>query len=409
LTDSTEVFGVGETFSPRIRIMKTVTNFSCGGTEGQVHNFIKVLNRQRFDLQFACLKKYGLFLEEVEKMNIPIQEFPIRSFFHPKTWCQLWKMASFMRSQHIQISHSYNFYSNLIAVCAARLAGVPVVIASIRDRGVYLTPMQKKVQKWVCDLADRILVNADSIRLWLIDQGVPEGKIILIKNGIDLSLYEHASEVTNIRLELGIPLESRLVIMLARLNPQKGIDDFLQAAKIIRERHPDVHFLVVGDKLHFKDGEVVSDVDYHEYLRQITESLGISNYTWFTGLRTDVPSMLAQSTVSVLPSHSEGLSNSLIESMAAGLPLVATDVGGNPELVIQGVNGLLVPIRNPEALAEAINTILDDPNLAAEFGVASRRLCQEQFSMVKMASATEQIYISELGKRDCRCVTGKAN
>lgn len=409
MTDSTEVVSVSETFPPRIRILKTVTNFSCGGTEGQVHNFIKVLNRQHFDLQFACLKKYGLFLEEVEKMNIPVQEFPIRSFFHPKTWWQLWKMASFMRSQNIQISHSYNFYSNLIAVCAARLGGVPVVIASIRDRGVYLTPMQKKVQKWVCNLADRILVNADSIRLWLIDQGVPEGKITLVKNGIDLSLYENSSGFTDIRLELGIPPDSRLVIMLARLDPQKGVDDFLKAARIIRERHPDVHFLVVGDKLELKDGEIVSDVDYHEYLHQLTESLGISHCTWFTGHRTDVPSMLAQTTVSVLPSHSEGLSNSLIESMAAGLPLVATDVGGNPELIKQGVNGLLVPIRDSEALAEAINTILDNPKLAAEFGVASRRLCQEQFSMVKMAVATEQIYIGELGKRDFRCVTGKAN
>ncbi|MDO9318370.1 MAG: glycosyltransferase [Gammaproteobacteria bacterium] len=389
--------------------MKVVTNFSSGGTEGQVHNLIKVLDRDRFDLQFSCLKKYGLFLEEVERLQIPVREFSIRSFFHPRTWWQLVKMAAFMRAESIQVSHSYNFYSNGIAVPAARLAGVPVVLASIRDRGIYLTPMQKKVQKWICNLADRVLVNAESIRDWLIDQGVSREKIALIRNGIDLSLYDHFANTSDIRKELGIPPAARLVIMLARLNPQKGIDEFLRAASTVRKQHPDVHFLVVGDKLDFKDGIVVSDADYHSYLHRLTATLQISHCTWYTGHRTDVPSLLAQSYMSVLPSHSEGLSNSLIESMAAGLPLVATNVGGNPELVKDGINGLLVPVKDDEALASAMVTILNDATLASRFGAASRRLCEEQFSMSKMALATEQIYLAELEKRHYRYIKGKAN
>lgn len=393
----------------RIRIMKVVTNFSSGGTEGQVHNLIKVLDQRRFNLQFACLKKYGLFLEEVERLQIPVREFPIFSFFHPQTWWQLAKMAAFMRAERVQIAHSYNFYSNVFAVPAARLAGVPVVLASIRDRGIYLTPMQMKVQKWVCNLADRVLVNAESIRDWLVEQGVPRHKIALIRNGIDLSLYEHTANTPDIREELGIPTAARLVIMLARLNPQKGIDEFLHAAAEVRKRHPDVHFLVVGDKLDYKDGAVVSDVDYHSYLHRLTETLNIGHCTWYTGHRTDVPALLAQSSVSVLPSHSEGLSNSLIESMAAGLPLVATNVGGNPELVNHGINGLLVPVMDHNALAGAINTILGDASLASSFGKASRRLCEEQFSMSRMAEATQHIYLHELEKRDCRYISGKTN
>lgn len=389
--------------------MKIVTNFSSGGTEGQVHNLVKVLDHQRFSVQFACLKKYGIFLEDIQLMQIPVREFPIRSYFHPKTWWQLVKMAAFMRAQRTQVSHSYNFYSNVIAVPAARLAGVPVVLASIRDRGIYLTPMQKKVQKWVCNLADRVLVNAESIREWLIEQGVPENKIVLIRNGIELSLYGQTDSSADIREELGIPPAARLVIMLARLNPQKGIDEFLHAAAIVRKQHPDVHFLVVGDKLEFKDGAVVSDIDYHSCLHRLTETLQIGHCTWYTGHRTDVPALLAQSCISVLPSHSEGLSNSLIESMAAGLPLVATDVGGNPELVKHDVNGFLVPVMDHESLASAISTILSDASLASRFGKASRRLCEEQFSMSSMADATQQIYLNELEKRDCRFITGKAN
>ncbi len=381
-----------------IRLLKVVTNFSSGGTEGQVHNLVKVLDRERFNLQFACLKKYGLFLPELEESGIAVQEFPIRSFLNPKTWWQMLRMAAFMRRERVQVSHSYNFYSNLVAIPAARLAGVPVVLASIRDRGIYLTPLQKTAQKWVCTLADKVLVNAESIREWLVDLGVPERKIVLIRNGVDLSLYLRPAQRSSIRQELGIPANARLVIMLARLNPQKGIDDFLRAARLVLTRHPDVHFLVVGDKLEFKDGQVVSDVDYHQQLHALTQSLGISHCTWFTGHRTDVPALLAQSCLSVLPSHSEGLSNSLIESMAAGLPLVATDVGGNPELVQHGVNGLLVPVMNAEALAGAMTTILGDAALAERFGAASRRLCEAQFSMRTMAEATQQIYLSELEK-----------
>ncbi len=389
--------------------MKVVTNFSSGGTEGQVNNLIKVLDHQRFDLQFGCLKKYGLFLDEVERLQLPVREFPIYSFFHPKTWWQLWKMASFMRAERIQIAHSYNFYSNVIAVLAARLAGVPVVLASIRDRGIYLTPMQMKVQKWICNLADRVLVNAESIRDWLILQGVPQKKIDLIRNGIDLSLYKQTTQTSDIREELGIPANARLVIMLARLNPQKGINEFLRAAAIVRAQHLDVHFLVVGDKLDYKDGSVVSDADYHLYLHHLTENLRISHCTWYTGHRTDVPALLAQSYVSVLPSYSEGLSNSLIESMAAGLPLVATNVGGNPELVNQGVNGFLVPVMDHEALADAIGTILDDAELAARFGNASRRLCDESFSMSKMIATIQQLYVNELEKHNFHYDTRKAN
>lgn len=383
---------------PPIRLLKVVTNFSSGGTEGQVHNLVKVLDQEGFALQFACLKKYGLFLAELEASGVAVQEFPIHSFLHPKTWWQMCRMAAFMRTQRVQICHSYNFYSNLIAIPAARLAGVPVVLASIRDRGIYLTPMQKRVQKWMCRLTDKVLVNADAIRDWLVEQGVPSDRIALIKNGIDLSLYMRPALASDIREELGIPENARLVIMLARLNPQKGLDEFLHAARLVREKHPDVHFLVVGDKLDYKDGAVVSDADYHLHLQRLTASLGITHCTWFTGHRTDVPSLLAQSCLSVLPSYSEGLSNSLIESMAAGLPLVATDVGGNPELVRHGVNGFLVPVMAVEALAGAMTSILDDVVLAARLGAASRRLCEAQFSMSAMAEATQALYRSELEK-----------
>lgn len=388
----------------RIRLLKVVTNFSSGGTEGQVHKLSQALDHELIDLQFVCLKKYGPFLKDLNASGIPVREFPIGSFYQLRTYIQICKLAMFMRRERIQICHSYNFYANLIAVPAARLAGVSIVLISIRDRGVYLSAMQQRVQRWTCRFADEILVNAEAIRNWLVCQGIPDPKIQVLKNGIDMQPYKEASAASDIRAELGIPYNARLVIMLARLNPQKGIDEVLHAAQQIKQRHPDVHFLIVGEKLDFKNGEIFQDSDYHQHLHSLTVSLGISTFVWFTGHRTDVASLLSQSALSVLPSHSEGLSNSLIESMAAGLPLVATDVGGNPELVSDGVNGLLVPVRNVDKLAAAVNAILDDPKLAARFGEASLRICHEQFSMQKMVAATQQLYFSALEKRQ-----GKTN
>lgn len=383
----------------RIRLMKVVTNFSNGGTEGQVHNLVGLLDRNEFELRMGCLHKSGVFLKEVERWGIPVKEFHVDSLYMPKTFLQQVRLAAYLRKQHIQIMHSYNFYSNVVAIPAAKLAGVPLIIASIRDRGVYLNRAQKHVQKWACGLADKILVNAESIREWLLEEGYSANKIEVIKNGIDLSLYECNIKSTAIHKELSLPTSAPLVVMLARLNYQKGINDFLQAAVTVSKSFPDARFLVVGEKLDFKDGEFVQDVAYQDQLKAMCKDLGIQDRVVFTGHRTDVPALLAEATVSVLPSHSEGLSNTLLESMAAGVPVVATRVGGNPELIQDGVNGFLVPPISSAELAEAIDRLLADPALAREFGDRSRRMAEMRFSMQNMVNSTQAFYRSQLGER----------
>lgn len=381
--------------SEPVRLLKVVTNFAPGGTEGQVHNLVKRLDRSRFDLSFGCLKKWGVFLDEVEEWKIPIQEFPINSLYKPNTFLQLIRLVSHLRRNRIQIMHSYNFYANVLAIPAARLAGVPVVLASIRDRGVYLDSAQTRLQKFVCSMADRILVNAESIREWLLEQGYDDDKIVVLKNGIDLGLYRRGKSF-RIHDEFGIPRHAPIVIMLARLNPQKGIDDFLRAAAIIKEKRPDTHFLVVGEKLDFRNGVISRDVNYHRELHQLCVDLGIESHVTFTGHRSDVADLLNEASMSVLPSHSEGLSNTLLESMAAGVPIVATRVGGNPELVRDGLNGILVQPREPLELAAAMSTILENQELAESFRRCSIKLAEENFCMDRMVRKTEDLYTSEL-------------
>lgn len=381
-----------------VRLLKFMTTYFHGGTEGQVLNLVRHLDRQAFDLQFACLRKGGDMLYEFEKLNIPISEFRIRNLYEPRTFLQQWRFAAHLRTQNIQIAHSYNFYANMFAIPAARMARVPVVLASIRDRGVYMTPNQKTAQKWVCRLADRVLVNAESIREWLLEQGYQDSKITVIRNGVDMSLYAGRTNSSHVRRDLGIPDSSPIVVMIARLNPQKGVDDFIKAASLLRLSHPDARFLIVGAKLQFQEGVFSHDREYLQELKQLAADLGVGESVIFAGHRTDTPEILAQAAISVLPSHSEGLSNTLLESMAAGIPTVATNVGGNPELVKDQVNGILIPVKSPEHLAQAMCVILDDSQLAHRFGREAKIMATEGFSLEKMTADTQAVYRAELAR-----------
>src|SRR5690606_11457145 len=244
-------------------------------------------------------------------------------------------------------------------------------------------------------MADRILVNVDSIREWLLEQGYEDDRIVVLKNGIDLGLYRKPKSY-RIHDEFSIPHDAPIVIMLARLNPQKGIDEFLRAAARIIQQHADVRFLVVGEKLEFRNGLIEQDLEYHRELQQLCVDMGIEHNVIFAGHRSDVPDLLNEVCISVLPSYSEGLSNTLLESMAAGVPIVATRVGGNSELVKDGLNGILVPPRDPVALAEGILRILEDRELAESFRRYSLKLAEECFCMERMVRRTEDLYTSEL-------------
>lgn len=385
-----------------IRLLKFLTVFGFGGTERQVVNLTRMLDRSRFEPRFACMKKWGQFLDDIEQQRIPISEYRIRSLYKPGTIRQQLRLAADMRRHRIQIAHSYNFYANVFAVPAARFAGVPVVIASIRDTGMGVTPAKMRVHKLACRLADCVLVNAEAIRHWLIEQGYRPEKIAVIRNGIDLSRFAQPRDGAGLRRELGIPEAAPLVMMLARLDPQKGIETFLDAAAAVSRRHHDARFLVVGDVFTAarRDGVLQRDDTYRQRLTQHAARLGLGERVLFTGYRSDVPELLSQAVVSVLPSHSgEGLPNALMESMAAGVPIVATRVGGSPEVVGEGGEaGLLVSPRDPGALAQAIGAVLDDRELARRLGQAARRRVTEHFSLGRMVRETEDLYMTLLEK-----------
>ena len=361
--------------------MTMLTSFQIGGTERQVTNVSLGLDTTRFDLHLACMRNFGELKKEIEKApRIHRPVFDIGSLYSFRTFREAGRLARYIRSNAIQVVHAYGLYPNLFAVPVARLAGAKIVIASIRDCGDILKPWQRWLQKIICRLADCVLVNADAIRESLISQGYRPDNISVIRNAIAQPKTMNLEESSGIREELGLTASVPLVMVLSRLNRMKGIEYFLDAASIVAAKLPETRFLIVGD------GGI------RQELESRATCLGLAGKIVFTGFRTDVPRILSEVSLSVLPSLSEGLSNTLLESMAWGVPVVATRVGGNTEIIEDGVSGLIVPPRNSAMLANAMTTLLKNPALASSFGVAGKRRIAEVFSLKRSVREIEHLY-----------------
>jgi glycosyltransferase involved in cell wall biosynthesis len=369
----------------RIRVVTCLVSLDVGGAERLSIDLARGLDPARFDVRFACMRRWGPMLPEVESMGIPLREYHVRGLYRPHAVRQQLRFARDLRREGVHVVHAHNFYGNMFAIPAARLAGVPAVVASVHDLGIYHTRARQLAHMWTLRLADRIFVVADAIRTWLVARGVDAARITVLRNGIDLARFRPGGDGDAIRGELALPPHVPVVAMISRLVPLKGIEDYLVAAARVVRTIPDVRFLVVGSgHVSRNGGPFLEDVEYRRQLEGIVARLGLGDRIVFTGFRQDVPRLLQTVAVSVLPSFSEGLSNVVLESMAAGVPVVTTRVGGTPEAVEDGVNGLLVSPGDPIALAEAMSRVLTDPSLASRLAENARRHIAAHFSLDRM-------------------------
>jgi L-malate glycosyltransferase len=382
----------------RVRLMQLTTIFAIGGTERQLVNLAKGIDPRKFELHLACLRRWGSFLEELRDLEHPIAEFSISSLYDPRTLGTQVDLARHLRRNRIQVFHAQGFYPDVFGIPAALLAGTPVTITSVRDQGDSRTRIQELALRAACALSDAVVVNAEVVKRGLVEQGYSAQKIHVIYNGVDAARFAPDRRSAGHRAalfgSLGIPPDSALVIALCRLSPVKGLEALIDAAALLASRSPKARLLIVGDAAVQPGAR--DNSDYRRELEQRVARLGLCDRVRFSGFRLDVPQLLAEAQVSVLSSHSEALSNTLLESMAAGVPVVATRVGGNPEAVEEGVTGLLVPPRDAEALAEAIQGLLERPALAAQFGQAGRERVRRLFSIEQLVQRTEQLYQSLL-------------
>lgn len=382
----------------RIRVLEFVTNFCVGGTERQFLNLVEGLRGTEFEVHVACFETKGPLFRELRRDGVPtlpLADYPISSLRSPAAAARLLSLARYLRRHRIDVVHATGLYPNVFGVTAAWLARTPAIIASVRDMGQMWRGDLRRVQRLAIGLADAVVTNAHAVAERLRSEGYPAEKIEVIHNGI-VAQPASPGAAGGLRRDLGLPADAPLVGVVARLDPLKGLEDFLDAALLLRHRHPEARFLLVGGPL-----PGVSE-GYRDVLHDKVAALGLGDRVILTGARADVPDILPELTLSVLPSLTEGLSNSLLEAMAAGLPVVATAVGGNPEIVEDGATGFLVPPGDPAALAGAIDRVLGSPALAAELGREGKARVTSYFTNERMVEQTIDLYLRLLERARSR-------
>jgi glycosyltransferase involved in cell wall biosynthesis len=371
------------TATRKIRIVFLIDTIDekMGGTETQLAMLLERIDRDRFEPHLCFLRDSPWF--RANRSLCPQYNVDIASFYRPVSWVRILRFARFLRRERIDILQIHFRDSNIAGTIAAKIARVPVVLATRRNAGYWHNPLELRLLKLLNPGASRFVVNSQAVKRHVQEvEGIPPEKIELIYNGVVLDAFRNddASVREDVRTELGIPAGSPVVILVANLRPVKAIDVFLESVRKVATEHPEAHVVIVGEG------------DEREKLEALTLSLGLSNAVHFLGSRTDVPRLLKASDVGVLSSSSEGLSNAIIEYMAAGLPVVCTAVGGNPELVTDDVNGYVVPVGDSEAIAGAMKRLLASPPRARELGLRGRALADELFDVSKCVARTQSFY-----------------
>jgi glycosyltransferase involved in cell wall biosynthesis len=348
-----------------------LTSFDRGGTERQMSELIRRLDPDRFEVHVVCFRLEGPWLARVSERAASVSEFRLGSFKSPRSLSQLIRLAAWFRERRVSVVHACDLYANIFALPAAAIARVGLRIGS--RRGI-VSPTSTRgllmLQRLAYKAAHRVVANSEAAAAVLREEGVPGTRVLVIPNGIDMTTLPRVVR----------RVARRTVTTVANLRDGKGHDVLLDAAALVIRQRPDVSFLLVGDGP--RRGALQAQAASH----------GLGDHVRFLGHRDDVGAILQGSDAFAFPSFMEAFPNSVMEAMAVGLPVVATRVGGIPELIDHEHNGLLVPARDADALATGVLRLLDDTAVANALGDAARRTIEERYSFDQMVRAFETLY-----------------
>lgn len=360
---------------------------SEGGAERQLYMLATSLNAYAFKSIVVQLIPYTPQFIALGKVGVAeLLHLPTAKFYSAHGLKQIDKLVKIAKREKVDVIHTFFEKSEVMGWLTSRLAGVPVWITSWRDLGFKRKPIYRKIFGVAAKSCSKCVANCQAIKNELIRrEKLTEKRIAVIYNGLDFARYAMPAINDTLRSELQVPNDVPIVGMIADMNFEiKGHRYFIEAARRVSDRIPNVEFILVGDGALRKRFE------------RLAEDLGIEQKVHFLGKRGDIPRILSSLNVSVLCSTSEGFSNVILESMAAAKPVVATDVGGSPEIVIDGVTGYLVPPANSHELAKGIMEILKDEQKARKMGEAGRDEVKRRFSVERMVAEHEKLYDSLL-------------
>lgn len=365
---------------------------SYGGGERYLELLCDRLDRARYRTLVICPEP-GPFVGRMKERGVETHLVHLAPLFNPLA---LWRLTRLLARERVTILQTHGARANFYGRIAGRLAGVPVIISTIHNslKDYEVSPLKRWVYalllRLTLSLVHRIICVSDATRCDLIDEcPAAEAKTQTVYNGVDPSVFPARPHRQKVRQELGIP-QGPVLVTIGRLTEQKGHRYLLRAFPGLLSTWPQLCCVFVGE------GEL------HDALHHLAIDLGVERACRFVGVREDIADILAAADLFVLPSLSEGFPFVLLEALAMGRPVVASRVNGVPELIEDHKTGLLVPPRDPQALARAIRDMLSDPATASKLGAAGRALVQERFTvdrMVANTTATFDAAMQDAGER----------
>lgn len=367
-------------------VLQLIDSFHQGGSERQALQLTRLLAESgKFRVHLACLSPEGSLRATIEDLDLgEIPSFPLNSFYDANAVRQLRRFVQWLKSSEIDILHTHDFYTNVFGMAAGALARLPVRVASMRETAGMRTSTQKKVQQVAYSLAHQVVANSNAVKQTLISDGTPAEKITVVYNGLDSTrLIPRVTSRPEILTLLGLNIDENRRFISIVANMRHEVKDYpmlLRAARKVVEAEPNAAFLLAGE------GELTDS------LHALAVELGIEKSTYFLGRCERVAELLNISEICVLSSKAEGFSNSILEYMAAGRPVVVTDVGGASELVSEGETGYLVASGDDAGMASRIISLLGEPARAKAMGGNGQRVVKEKFSCEAQLARTESLY-----------------
>ncbi len=351
---------------PRSQVAHVTFGLNVGGQEKLLVELARHTEPRSFDLRFISIGLRGELAEDVEALGWPVFALGAPSGLKPSL---IVKLAAIFRRWRPDVVHTHDPRALFYAGPAARAIGAPMLVHTRHGRDVGSTPRQTVMFRWLARLVDRFVCVSGEVSRLSLQQGIDESRLHTILNGIDISRFGFHG-----------PNASGPVVAVARLSPEKDIANLVRATAMAVERAPDLRVEVAGGG------------PCRERLCRLAAELGVADRVAFLGEVRDVPAVLSRARMFVLPSRSEGIPLTVLEAMACGLPVVATRVGGLPEVVEEGVTGHLVPPADPAALAAAMVETWSDPDRRDRMGHAGRRRAEQYFDIRRMVAQYEALY-----------------
>lgn len=372
-----------------IRVMYVVDHLKIGGAQTHLLQVLGSLDRRRFAPMVCALKPHGELRAGLGRMGIAVFDGGLGPTLKGAGAVRvLWRLVRLMRTERVDVAHSYLFHPNVLTPIAGRLAGVSAVVASKRSLDRYPALLPRLACRLGNGLAHRVAVNAEAVaRVVAAEEGCSRRKMVLIPNGVTEETLAHSADRRTARLRLDLPPDGPVVGAISRLAWKKGVRHLVDAMPRLLESVPDATLVIIGD------GPLRGELETQAV------ALGVRDRIRFLGSRADALDLLAAFDVFVLPSLIEGMSNALLEAMAARLPVVATDVGGNAEVMVDGETGFLVPAGDASQLAGAVLKLLHAPELGREMGAAGRRRVERDYRAEAMVRRLEELYEQLTGRR----------